>query len=92
VARLHGAFDTLPNERSLRVAVRLLDDGARSMEDGHVWRTADGFFASAPSLTELWWRPEGSHAPGRSAWCRVALAPRACRSTRASAHEFTPSS
>jgi 23S rRNA (uracil1939-C5)-methyltransferase len=57
---LRAAFDALPAERSLRVAVRLLDDGAAAtVEGGHVWRTADSFFSSAPSLTELWWRPEG---------------------------------
>ena len=57
---LRSAFDALPAERSLRVAVRLLDDGAAAtVEGGHVWRTADAFFASAKSLTELWWRPEG---------------------------------
>ena len=58
---LRGAFDALPPERSLRVAVRLLDDGAAAtVEGGQVWRTADHFFAAAPSLSELWWRPEGS--------------------------------
>jgi len=57
---LRSAFDALPAERSLRVAVRLLDDGAAAtVEGGHEWRTADSFFTSAPSLTELWWRPDG---------------------------------
>jgi len=57
---LRGAFDALPAERSLRVAVRLLDDGAAAtVEGGQVWRSADSFFSAAPSLTELWWRPEG---------------------------------
>jgi 23S rRNA (uracil1939-C5)-methyltransferase len=57
---LRGAFDALPAERALRVAVRLLDDGAAvTVEGGQVWRTADRFFAAAPSLSELWWRPEG---------------------------------
>jgi 23S rRNA (uracil1939-C5)-methyltransferase len=60
---LRDAFDALPAERALRVAVRLLDDGtAVTVEGGHAWRTADSFFASAPSVTELWWRPEGSTA------------------------------
>ncbi|MBW8770522.1 MAG: class I SAM-dependent RNA methyltransferase [Gemmatimonadetes bacterium] len=59
-AELRGAFDALPPERALRVAVRLLDDGAAAtVEGGHVWRTADALLAGAPSLTELWWRPEG---------------------------------
>jgi 23S rRNA (uracil1939-C5)-methyltransferase len=58
---LRSAFDALPAERSLRVAVRLLDDGAAAtVEGGHLWRSADSFFAAAPSLSELWWRPEGS--------------------------------
>jgi 23S rRNA (uracil1939-C5)-methyltransferase len=57
---LRAVFDALPSEPALRVAVRLLDDGAAAtVEGGHVWRTADAFFTSAPSLTELWWRPEG---------------------------------
>ena len=57
---VRGAFDALPIERSLRVAVRLLDDGASATVEGaRVWRTADTLFASTPSLTELWWRPEG---------------------------------
>jgi 23S rRNA (uracil1939-C5)-methyltransferase len=60
---LRSAFDALPAERSLRVAVRLLDEGAAAtVEGGHVWRTADRFFSAAPSLSELWWRPEGSTA------------------------------
>ena len=62
-SELRGAFDALPAEHSLRVAVRLLDDGAAAtVEGGHVWRTVDGFFAAAPSLTELWWRPGGGTA------------------------------
>jgi 23S rRNA (uracil1939-C5)-methyltransferase len=60
---LRRTFDALPAERSLRVAVRLLDDGAAAtVEGGRDWRTADRFFAAAPSLSELWWRPEGSTA------------------------------
>jgi 23S rRNA (uracil1939-C5)-methyltransferase len=55
---LRGTFDALPAERSLRVAVRLLEDGAAAtVEGGRVWRSSDRFFAAAPSLRELWWRP-----------------------------------
>jgi 23S rRNA (uracil1939-C5)-methyltransferase len=75
---LRSAFDALPAERALRVAVRLLDDGAAvTVEGGHVWRTADDFFASAPSLTELWWRPEEGTArrvAARSAESRAGAA------------------
>lgn len=75
---LRGAFDALPAERSLRVAVRLLDDGAAAtVEGGQVWRTADSFFSSAPSLTELWWRPEGGttrRVAARSAESRAGAA------------------
>jgi 23S rRNA (uracil1939-C5)-methyltransferase len=75
---LRDAFDALPAERSLRVAVRLLDDGAAAtVEGGHVWRTADGFFSSAPSLTELWWKPEGGaprQVAARSAESRAGAA------------------
>jgi 23S rRNA (uracil1939-C5)-methyltransferase len=57
---LRGAFEELPAESALRVAVRLLEDGAAAtVEGGQVWRTADAFFTAAPSLTELWWRPDG---------------------------------
>jgi 23S rRNA (uracil1939-C5)-methyltransferase len=60
---LRASFDALPTERALRVAVRLLDDGAAvTVEGGRVWRTADHFFDAAPSVTELWWRPEGGNA------------------------------
>jgi len=56
---LRGAFDALPEERSLRVAVRLLEDGAAvTVEGGRAWRTADVLFGRAPSLSELWWRPD----------------------------------
>jgi len=56
---LRGAFDALPAEDALRVAVRLLEDGAAvTVEGGRVWRTADRFFSAAPSLSELWWRPD----------------------------------
>lgn len=59
-AELRNAFDLLPEERSLRVAVRLLDDGAAAtLEGGRLWRTSDRFFDASPSLTELWWKPEG---------------------------------
>ena len=62
-AELRRAFDELPEERSLRVAVQLLDDGAAAtIEGGRLWRTSDQFFAAAPSMTELWWRPEGGSA------------------------------
>ena len=75
---LRSAFDALPAERALRVAVRLLDDGAAAtVEGGHVWRTADAFFTSAPSLTELWWRPEGGstrRVASRSAESRAGAA------------------
>ena len=56
---LRGAFDALPAEDALRVAVRLLEDGAAAtVEGGRVWRTADRFFDAAASLSELWWRPD----------------------------------
>jgi len=58
-AELRPLFPLLPSERALRVAVRLLEGGASVVvEGGHAWPTADRFFASAPSVTELWWRPD----------------------------------
>jgi len=59
-AELRAAFDFLPNERALRVAVRLLDDGAAVVvEGGRVWRDPERVLDVAPLATELWWRPEG---------------------------------
>ena len=56
---LRGAFDMLPPERSLRVAVRLLDGGAAVVvEGGGAWPGAERLFEAAPSILELWWKPE----------------------------------
>ena len=60
-AELHSAFDMLPRERALRVAVRLLDDGASvTVEGGRAWPEPEALLARAPSLVEIWWRPEES--------------------------------
>ena len=51
----------LPDERSLRGAVRADADGASFMlEGGNAWPLADRFFAEMPRLTSLWWQPDGS--------------------------------
>jgi 23S rRNA (uracil1939-C5)-methyltransferase len=56
---LRAAFDDLPRERALRVAVRLLDDGASvTVEGGRAWPTSDAFFARVDNVTEVWWRPD----------------------------------
>jgi 23S rRNA (uracil1939-C5)-methyltransferase len=56
---LRGAFDFLPPERSLRVAVRLLAGGAAVVvEGGGAWPGAERLFEAAPSILELWWKPE----------------------------------
>ena len=56
---LRSAFDFLPRERSLRVAVRLLDVGAAVVvEGGGAWEDSDRFFESVPAIAELWWKPE----------------------------------
>jgi 23S rRNA (uracil1939-C5)-methyltransferase len=58
-AELRNAFDQLPDERALRVAVRLLPDGAAVVvEGGAAWAKADRFFAAVPSVLELWWKPD----------------------------------
>jgi 23S rRNA (uracil1939-C5)-methyltransferase len=59
---LRAAFDSLPRERALRVAVRLLDDGASvTVEGGRTWRAPEALLARVPAITEVWWRPdEGS--------------------------------
>lgn len=56
---LRGAVDFLPRERSLRVAVRLLDDGAAVVvEGGGAWPGAERLFEAVPSILELWWKPD----------------------------------
>jgi 23S rRNA (uracil1939-C5)-methyltransferase len=56
---LRPAFDTLPGENALRVAVRVMDDGASvTVEGGRVWRSPESLLAAAPSISEVWWRPE----------------------------------
>jgi 23S rRNA (uracil1939-C5)-methyltransferase len=58
-AELREAFAHLPNERALRVAVRLLPGGAAVVvEGGGAWAQADQFFAAVPSMLELWWKPD----------------------------------
>ena len=56
---LRSALDVLPAERALRVAVRLLDDGASvTVEGARVWREPEALLARVPAVTEVWWRPE----------------------------------
>jgi 23S rRNA (uracil1939-C5)-methyltransferase len=56
---LRAAFDVLPRERTLRVAVRLLDEGASvTVEGGRSWQSPEALLARVSSLTEIWWRPE----------------------------------
>lgn len=56
---LRGAFDLLPQVRSLRVAVRLLGDGvAVVVEGGGAWPAAERLFLAAPSILEIWWKPD----------------------------------
>jgi len=58
-AELRAAFDALPAERALRVAVRLLDEGASvTVEGGRVWRAPAALLERVPAVTEIWWRPE----------------------------------
>jgi 23S rRNA (uracil1939-C5)-methyltransferase len=62
-AELRLAFDLLPAEPALRVAVRLVEGGAAVVvEGGTVWRSPERFFERAPSLAELWWKPEHGRA------------------------------
>jgi 23S rRNA (uracil1939-C5)-methyltransferase len=58
-AELRPLFPLLPDERALRVAVRLLEGGASVVvEGGRAWPKSDQLFAQTPSVRELWWRPE----------------------------------
>jgi 23S rRNA (uracil1939-C5)-methyltransferase len=61
-AELRPLFPLLPDERALRVAVRLTELGASVVvEGGRAWPRADRFFEQASSVRELWWRPEPGH-------------------------------
>jgi 23S rRNA (uracil1939-C5)-methyltransferase len=56
---LRPAFDARPRERALRVAVRLLDQGASvTVEGGRTWREPEALLARVPAVAEVWWRPE----------------------------------
>ena len=70
-AELRPSFDVLPDARTLRVAVRLIANGASVVvEGGRTWRSFDRFFAQSPSIQELWWRPD--HGPMRRVDSRAA--------------------
>ena len=50
----------LPAAPALRGAVRLLDSGfSFSLEGGRSWPARDRFCAAVPTMSELWWAPEG---------------------------------
>ena len=52
-----------PDERELRGAVRALDEGVSFVLEGaRAWARADEFQRAAPSVTALWWAPEGRRA------------------------------
>ena len=58
-AELRNSFDLLPRVPALRMSVRLVSDGAAVVVDGGTsWSLSDRLFAAAPSVTELWWKPE----------------------------------
>jgi 23S rRNA (uracil1939-C5)-methyltransferase len=58
-SEIRAAFELLPAEPALRVAVRLLEDGAAVVvEGGKVWRTPETLIERVPSVSELWWKPE----------------------------------
>ncbi|MFI5255880.1 MAG: class I SAM-dependent RNA methyltransferase [Gemmatimonadales bacterium] len=59
-AELRTAFDRLPAEGALRVAVQLMEGGASVVvEGGRLWRAPESLLDRMASLVELWWRPEG---------------------------------
>ncbi|HEY2025709.1 MAG TPA: hypothetical protein VGG78_01795, partial [Gemmatimonadaceae bacterium] len=61
--QLRGAFDLLPNERALRVAVRWMSDGAAVIvQGGRRWDDGDRLLARVPEVVELWWKPDGGRA------------------------------
>ena len=54
------APDTLPDEPTLRAAVRVLDDGRATLtvEGGRAWPEYATLFEAVPALGALWWRPD----------------------------------
>jgi 23S rRNA (uracil1939-C5)-methyltransferase len=75
------AAEWLPDEESLRGAVRADGGGASFvLEGGSQWPLADRFFLAVPLLTSLWWTPESGErrllhargdAPGSPAFAQV---------------------
>lgn len=54
----HG--NLLPDAKSLRVAVRLMDEGAALIvEGGERWGKPDALLAAVPALVAIWWMPAG---------------------------------
>ncbi|HEY2025866.1 MAG TPA: TRAM domain-containing protein [Gemmatimonadaceae bacterium] len=61
--QLRAAFDLLPQERALRVAVRLVPDGAAVVvEGGRRWDGGERLLERIPPIVELWWKPDGDRA------------------------------
>jgi 23S rRNA (uracil1939-C5)-methyltransferase len=60
-----NAADHLPDEPSLRAAVRVLDDGRATLtvEGGRAWPDAAVLFDAVPALDALWWRPDPPGTP-----------------------------
>ena len=54
-----NASETLPDERSLRGAVRAeAGESSFVLEGGSAWPNATRFFEQVPELGSLWWKPE----------------------------------
>src|SRR6185295_19293320 len=50
----------LPDVKELRAAVRLLPGGFSFTVEGALkWEAHERFFAAIPTLSELWWQPQG---------------------------------
>ena len=77
-AELRAAFDLLPSQRTRSACRCGSSTTARrsSSRAGTRWQTIDHFFDAAPSLTELWWKPERAevHAARRDARASTSLA------------------
>jgi 23S rRNA (uracil1939-C5)-methyltransferase len=61
------APDALPDEPTLRAAVRVLDDGRSTLtvEGGREWPDYATLFEAVPALGALWWRPDPPASPRR---------------------------
>lgn len=60
-SEIMAASDHLPSAARLRGAVQLVDSSSATftLEGGREWRALERFAAEVPSVSGIWWQPEG---------------------------------